>query len=330
MYQTNRRHYLIVEMDLNDPRFINPLEKQGYGMDAQWVDEFHHALWVNATGEKQGYYSDFTGVHHLAKAYKDAYVYDGQYSVHRKKHFGTKTENPGHQFIVFSQNHDQIGNRMLGERTGQLTSFEMQKLLAAAVMAGPYLPLLFMGEEWSEAHPFSYFVSHTDPKLAEAVTHGRKEEFEAFHAMGDAPDPMAAETFLQSKLQWDLLDREPHETMLRYYKALIELRKKQPILHNLHREQLSVQCNEEHQTLMLHRWHENKDIVCLMNFSKTEQKMELPAYTNKWHKIFDSAEPQWRGPVSAPDTISQHYGSLIVRIQPESILLYKNHCTHEG
>ncbi|MDB5263818.1 MAG: malto-oligosyltrehalose trehalohydrolase, partial [Adhaeribacter sp.] len=141
---TGRRHHLIVESDLNDTRFINPLEDQGYGMDAQWIDEFHHALRVTATAEKTGYYADFTGIDHLAKSYKDAYVYDGQYSPHRLKTFGVKAQdNPGRQFVVFSQNHDQVGNRMLGERTSQLVSFEMQKLLAGAVLVSPYLPMLF-------------------------------------------------------------------------------------------------------------------------------------------------------------------------------------------
>ncbi len=185
--ETGRTHHLIVELDLNDPKFINPLEEQGFGMDAQWIDEFHHALRVTATGESTGYYSDFTGISHLAKAYQDAYVYDGQYSPHRFKKFGLKAENhPGQQFIVFSQNHDQVGNRMLGERTSQLVSLEMQKLMAGAVLVSPYLPMLFMGEEYAEPNPFLYFVSHTDPDLVEAVRKGRKAEFAAFHALGEA------------------------------------------------------------------------------------------------------------------------------------------------
>lgn len=157
MKTTGRKHYLIVELDLNDNRFINPVSQCGYGMDAQWIDEFHHALRVTATGEQNGYYSDFHGIEHLAKAYKDAYVYDGRFSPHRKKTFGVKTENEGKQFVVFSQNHDQIGNSMLGERAGQLVSFEMQKLMAGAIVTSPYLPMFFMGEEWSEPHPFFVF-----------------------------------------------------------------------------------------------------------------------------------------------------------------------------
>jgi maltooligosyltrehalose trehalohydrolase len=318
---TGKKHHLIVELDLNDNRFINPMEKEGYGMDAQWIDEFHHALRITAGGDRSGYYSDFEGIRHLAKAYKDAYVYDGIYSDHRKKTFGIRTDNPGRQFIVFSQNHDQVGNRMLGERTSQLVSFEMQKLLAGAVFVSPYLPMLFMGEEWGEPNPFLYFVSHTDPELAEAVRQGRKEEFAAFHAEGEAPDPMAQETFENSKLQWELISREPHSKLFNYYKALISLRKTQPTLYNLNRDQLDVQYNEGQNTLILSRWHDEQKLICLMNFSGSSQTFLLPSSSNQWDKIFDSADPVWNGTSTAPETIDA--GSEIA-IQPESFIIYSN------
>ena len=320
--ETGRRHYLIVESDLNDTRFINPLEDQGFGMDAQWIDEFHHALRVTATGEQNGYYADFTGIAHLAKAYKDAYVYDGQYSPHRFKKFGVKAQdNPGRQFIVFSQNHDQVGNRMLGERTSQLVSYEMQKLLAGAVMVSPYLPMLFMGEEYSEPHPFLYFVSHTDPELAEAVRKGRKAEFAAFHSQGEAPDPMAEETFRESKLQWQLLNQEPHQTMLRYYQSLIALRKQHPVLNHLNREQLAVTHEEESRTLLLHRWQAEQHLICLMNFSKGQQVIKIPEIVPEWHKLLDSGDPQWNGPAPSPDSINS---GTEITLKPESIVIYGN------
>ncbi|MGI8637466.1 MAG: malto-oligosyltrehalose trehalohydrolase [Segetibacter sp.] len=318
---TSRTHYLIVELDLNDTRFIDPLEKQGYGMDAQWADEFHHALRVTTGEERSGYYSDFDGIIHLAKSYKDAYVFDGQYSLHRKKTFGVKAEdNPGKQFVVFSQNHDQVGNRMLGERTSGLVSFEMQKLMAAAVIVSPYLPMLFMGEEYSEPHPFLYFVSHTDPDLAEAVRKGRKAEFAAFHSQGEAPDPVDEKTFEKSKLQWQLLQQPQQKTMFEYYKTLISLRKQEPALYSLNRHQLNVEENEENKTLFLHRWHEGDHILCLMNFSKEEQQATLPTYQNDWVKLLNSADSQWSGPSRADAGAS---GGHEVTIQPESILIYK-------
>lgn len=316
---TGRKHYLIVELDLNDHRFINPVEKDGYGMDGQWIDEFHHALRVTATGEQSGYYSDFSGIAHLAKSYRDAYVYDGQFSPHRKKNFGIKTENEGKQFIVFSQNHDQVGNRMLGERSSQLVSFEMQKLLAGAVMVAPYLPMLFMGEEWSEPNPFLYFVSHTDKELAEAVRKGRKEEFAAFHAEGEAPDPVAEETFINSKLQWSMKEEGQHKIMLDYYKALIELRKTNSVLKDLNRKNLDVNYNEEEKTMLLRRWNTNEELICLMNFSKEQQGIDIPKKSRK--KIWDSADPKWGGPVPSSDDSSET--KIITR--PESILIYSSH-----
>ncbi|GAB2537631.1 malto-oligosyltrehalose trehalohydrolase [Rufibacter soli] len=321
MESTGRTHHMIVELDLNDTRFINQLQEQGYGMDAQWVDEFHHALRVTMTGENTGYYADFTGICDLAKAYRDAYVYDGQYSPHRKKCFGIKAEhNPGQQFIVFNQNHDQVGNRMLGERLGHLVNFEMQKLAAAAVIFSPFLPMLWMGEEYSEANPFQYFVSHTDPGLAEAVRKGRKEEFAAFHAQGEAPDPMSEKTFQQSKLQWELLDQEPHQTMLRYYQTLLRLRRELPALKHLNREQVSVEENEAHKTLVLRRWHEDNQVVCLMNFSPDQQTLLLPLGAKEWQLVLDSASPEWGGKQAAEALVA---GGAKVTLHPESLLVYQ-------
>ncbi len=319
--QTGRKHYLIVELDLNDTRFINPVNKAGYGMDAQWIDEFHHALRVTSGQEKTGYYSDFNAVESLAKSYQDAYVYDGTFSEHRKKNFGMKTENPGEQFVVFSQNHDHVGNRMLGERTSQLVSFEMLKLLAGAVLVSPYLPMLFMGEEYGEKNPFQYFVSHTDPELAEAVRKGRKKEFEAFHMDGEAPDPLAEETFERSKLQWELIDQEPHKTLLQFYKELIAIRKMQQPLCVLNRKEVSVEHNTEARVIVLRRQHQLQDVICLMNFSIHEQAVEVPVYAPLWYKLLGSSDLQWRGLQDMP---AQVQGELALTLPPESITLYSN------
>lgn len=317
-----RSHYLIVELDLNDNRFIKPLDQDGFGMDAQWVDEFHHALRTTAGEGSTGYYSDFNGISHLAKSYQDAYVYDGQYSPHRDKKFGVKADdNPGKQFIVFSQNHDQVGNRMLGERTSDLLSFEMQKLLAAAVIFSPYLPMLFMGEEWAEPNPFQYFVSHTDPDLAEAVRKGRKEEFAAFHSAGEAPDPMSEETFIKSKLQWEIINREPHQTMLNYYRRLISLRKALPALNHLNRKHLRVSFDEAKKTLILRRWHKELEVVCFMNFSNSNQTVQASSASDKWYLLLNSASSEWKGSASNAGKVSSKED---VTIPPEAILVYTN------
>ena len=202
--ETGRKFYLIAESDLNDVQVINPPAKGGFGMDAQWCDDFHHALHALTTGETDGYYEDFGKLEDLEKVFNEAFVYSGIYSAHRKKTFGSNaSQHPARQFVVCMQNHDQVGNRMLGERLPALVSFPMLKLAAAAYLLSPYLPMLFMGEEYGETNPFLYFISHTDPELVKAVQEGRKKEFKAFKWAGNIPDPQSEETFLSSCLSWN-------------------------------------------------------------------------------------------------------------------------------
>ncbi|MBC8151320.1 MAG: malto-oligosyltrehalose trehalohydrolase [Bacteroidetes bacterium] len=325
MVTTRRQHYLIVECDLNDPRFIDPLAEGGYGMDAQWNDEFHHALRVTVGEERKSYYADYGGVGDLAKAYRDAYVHDGQFSGFRQRPFGHKVDtNPGQQFVVFSQNHDQVGNRMLGERSSQLVSFDRLKVMAGAVMVSPFLPLLFMGEEWGESNPFLYFVSHTDPDLAETVREGRKKEFSAFNQHGEAPDPMAMETFSQSKLQWELLRTDPHQILLRYYQTLIALRKRLPALRHPDRQRMTVVEQPGQSTLIVHRWHDEQHVLCLLNFANAQEPVTLPEVGQLWQKQFDSTEPQWAAPDapasgSAPDMLTD---AQILVLPPQSFIIY--------
>lgn len=318
MRLTGRTHYLMVELDLNDTKFIEPVDQGGYGMDAQWIDEFHHALRMTTGNEPTGYYSDFNGIGHLAKAYKDAYVYDGQWSPHRNKAFGVKaTRAENKNFIVFSQNHDQVGNRMLGERTSSLVSFGLQKTMAAAVVLSPYLPLLFMGEEWSEPHPFQYFVSHGDEALCEAVRKGRKEEFAAFHSQGEAPDPVAKETFNGSKLQWHLTEEGRHKQMLDYYKALLRLRKTHPSLQQRNRETMEVKLLNGQNVLELFYHDEDRWAVCFFNFSKTAVPVKL-IRADEWVLALDSTAPQWGG---AGETRFTHEGFAL---EPESVVVLTN------
>lgn len=331
--------YLIAECDLNDTRYLHSLQEDGYGMDAQWLDEFHHALRVAAGQEPLGYYADFDGIGQLAKSYRDAYVFDGIYSPHRRRKFGTRADRiPGERFVVFSQNHDQVGNRMLGERTSRLLNVEMQKLLAGAIFCAPYLPMLFMGEEWGEPNPFLYFVSHSDPDLVEAVRQGRKAEFEAFHLQGEPPDPQAEETFLQSRLQWDLPVSEPHNTLFHYYRALIRFRKEDPVLSRPDRAGLETFVLEPQQVLMVRRddrripadepaWQ----VLCLMNFSGAQQDVRLPfshpgefGQARRWHKAFDSTSPPWKELSPTPESI--HDGEMI-RLEPASFTVYRRALT---
>lgn len=315
---TGLKHHLIVELDLNDNKFINPFKQGGYAMDAQWIDEFHHALRVTSGQAKTGYYADFNGIEHLAKAFTDAYVYDGQYSAHRKKKFGIEAKgNAGKQFIVFSQNHDQVGNRMLGERTSTLVSFEMLKLLAGAVFCGPYLPLIFMGEEYGEINPFQFFISHGDEKLVEAVREGRKKEFEAFHHEEDTPVPQAESTFNSSKLNWNSLNEKKHQLMLKFYTALIKLRKSLTALVTLNRNQLKVDVFKEQNCLILKRWEGGQEVRCVMNFSPQQQV--LPILNGLDYELqLNSAAIEWGGSGNHPLVFTDNN----ITISPESILIF--------
>ncbi len=224
--QRGRHLVLIAESDLNDPRIVRSREAHGYGLDAHWNDEFHHALHGILTGERNGYYEDFGLLEHLAKSLQHAYVYDGNYSVHRDRAHGRPIDDlPGDRFVVFAQNHDQIGNRARGERLSRLVSLGRQKIAAALVLTSPFVPMLFQGEEFGASSPFLYFSQH-DPELGKKVSEGRKNEFNVFGWNPDeVPDPQNVSTFEQSKLPWNEVKEESHASLLRWHKKLIALRR---------------------------------------------------------------------------------------------------------
>lgn len=315
--QTGRMHYLIAECDLNDPRYITPVEANGLGMDAQWVDEFHHALRVSAGEPAKGYYKDFSGIRHLAKSYKDAYVYTDMYSKERKKTFGrSATGHAPSQFVVFSQNHDQTGNRMLGERTSMLFSFELYKLFAAAVLFSPYLPMLFMGEEWGETNPFLYFVNHGDEGLIEMVRAGRGAEFAEMFSEGSPPDPQDEATFMHSKLNWNLLSEDRHACIFRYYQRLIALRKRYLSSKNTR----NVVVLEEDNCLLLEQGTSGQDslVWCVMNFSAHQHILDIPGHILISEELLNSAAAQWLGTGS---TLIENNPKKII-VQPESFIAY--------
>jgi len=236
-----RKCYLTAESNLNDSRLIRPKEQGGFCIDAQWNDDFHHCIHTLLTREHDGYYIDFGKMSHLVKSMKEGFVYSGEYSAYRKKNHGNSSRDiPAHKFIVFSQNHDQIGNRAVGGRLSQTQSFEKLKLAAGLVLLSPYIPLLFMGEEYGETAPFQYFISHSDESLIEAVRRGRREEFASFGWKGEVPDPQAESTFLNSKINIGLHQEGRHNVLFRFYKELIRLRKEVPALSNLSKESVEV------------------------------------------------------------------------------------------
>ncbi len=286
---------VIPESDLNDVRAITPRELGGYGLDGQWNDDFHHCVHTLLTGERSGYYEDFGTLEHLAKAYREGFVYSGQYSPYRKRRHGNSSRTrPAHQFVVFSQNHDQVGNRMQGDRLAALVSFEALKLAAVCVILSPFVPLLFMGEEYGEDAPFLYFVDHSDPALIEAVRNGRKEEFRAFSWEGEPPDPQAEETFRRARIDWTKRCQGRHGSLLALYHALIGLRRDLPVL-TAPAAEATVRAID--QLLILERTlPDGEATLCLLNFARQDNKHITCLPGGAWDLVLDSADVAWDGP----------------------------------
>ena len=232
--ELGRTLWVIAESDLNDPRVVRPVELGGYGSDAQWSDDFHHALHAVLTGERFGYYVDFGTVADLAAALSRVFVFDGRHSVYRRRRHGRPaTGLSGHRFVGYAQNHDQVGNRPAGERSASLLSPGLLRVAAALVFTSPFVPLLFAGEEWGASTPFLYFTDHQDPRVAAAVPQGRRQEFASFGwPAASVPDPQDEATFRRSRLDWSEVDREPHASLLAWYRSLIRLRTSQPALRD--------------------------------------------------------------------------------------------------
>lgn len=269
--RTGRRKILIAELDLNDPRFIRPRERGGLGMQAQWNNEHHHAIRTVLTEENIGYYMDFGKPAQIGKSITDAYVYTGEYSRSRKHFFGrAPVDATTDQFVVFAHNHDQIGNRPLGDRLSTLLTPDALRLMAGFTILSPYLPLLFMGEEYGETAPFHYFTDHQDPELIKNIREGRKAEFSAFAGKAEFSDPQSEKTFEESKLNWDLLDQIEHHRLFRFYQYLISLRKTHRVFQNTDRSTIQlIQTGNDH-IVAFRRRSEDSYLYFLFNFSRTD------------------------------------------------------------
>ena len=318
-----RQVYLIGESAANDVRLIRDVPAGGYGLDAQWNDDFHHAVHVLLTGEKTGYYQDYGKFRHLVKAFAEGFAYSGQYSAYRRRRHGTSSEDiPARRFVVFTQNHDQVGNRAQGERLSGLVSFEKLKLAAALYLLSPFVPLVFMGEEYGETAPFLYFTSHSEPALIEAVRRGRREEFSAFRWQGEILDPQDEATFKCARLNHHLRYESEHRTLLAYYQALIRLRREVPALRNLDKKVMQVTDDEKAKILWLHRWQPGSEAAIIYNCGEDEAAVSLPVPEGRWQKRFDSAEVVWGGDGSSTPETLQSEGELIIPVKPASAVLF--------
>ena len=267
---------VIAESDLNDPRVVARRESGGMGMDAQWSDDFHHALFAVLCGGKvDGYYADFGAMGQLAKALEQSFVYDGIYSRFRNRvHGKTARHLEQHRFLGYIQNHDQVGNRAVGDRLGEIVGFHRAKVAAAVVLLSPFIPMIFQGEEWAASSPFQYFADHEDPEMARLVREGRKREFAPFGwALESIPNPEARETFERSKLKWDEMYHGEHAEMLEWYRELIRLRRRTPSLNAAEPGQTSVSYDEQGKTVSMVRG----SVALYCNLGEREWSFGLPS-----------------------------------------------------
>ncbi len=293
--RAGRKLYMIAESDFNSPRIVRSSETGGYNFDAQWLDDFHHALYVLLDKDGKSRYGDFGEIEQLAKAYTDGFVHSGEFVTFRKRKHGASSAGiPGDRFVAFNQNHDQIGNRVKGERLSVLVDFERLKLASAALIFSPYIPLLFMGEEYGEDNPFFYFFSFSDPELVKAVRKGRKKEFESYKWKEEPPDPQDKSTFNKSKIDRNKRLTGKHRIMLEWTKKLISIRRSYNALQNTEKNDLRIYLNHE-MGFILHRKSENEDehLLFFFNFSDSAITFNVPSQSDEWIKILDSKDSRW-------------------------------------
>jgi maltooligosyltrehalose trehalohydrolase len=321
-----RPRHLIAESDLNDTRVLRAREQGGYGMDAQWLDDFHHCVDAILNQGKSEYARDYGSPSQLLKAYREGYVYSGEYCPFRDRRFGrSSADRAGKEFVVFIQNHDQVGNRLTGDRLSSLVDFESAKLAAGALLVSPYIPLLFMGEEYGETNPFLFFADYGDEDLRQAVREGRKREFNFMHATGEVPDPMGEDSFAKSRLDWNSPGRDRHRVTLEFYRTLLRMRRELPALRRLDRDRMEA--NMWDGVLFLRRWiarpggEVESDVACLLNFNPAPSRRRLQAGDVSWSLLFDSADQRWEGPGSV--AAANPGGGEEVYLQPRSFVVYR-------
>jgi len=295
-----RRLDLIAESADNDPRVVSPTAVGGLGLDAQWNDDFHHALHAALTGERLGYYADFGDVGQLARSMSEGFVYQGQYSRHRsRRHGASSTGIEPERFVLFAQNHDHVGNRPQGDRLASLVSPDALRLAAAVLLLSPGVPMLFMGEEYGETAPFAYFVDHADPELREAVRRGRREEMTGLGWMEETADALAERTFQAAVLDQSQRFAPGHAQLWALYRSLIDLRRTHSALTRSARPQAQAYAHGDVVTLA--RSDSTESVCSLFNFSAVEAVARLPVPSggagrpSSWTLLIDSAEPTLGG-----------------------------------
>ncbi|HEV2425752.1 MAG TPA: malto-oligosyltrehalose trehalohydrolase [Terriglobia bacterium] len=315
---TGRKLWVIAESDLNDARVIRAPGQGGYGFDAQWSDDFHHAVHVLLTGEKSGYYADFGGIGPLAATLRDGWFLSGQHSKYRRCRHGNSPRGlPRDRFVVCWQNHDQVGNRAAGDRLSTIVDFERLKLAAAVTLLSPFVPLLFMGEEHGETAPFQYFTSHSDADLIEAVRRGRAGEFSSFGWTQEIPDPQAESTFLRSKLSHTQMAGGVHQILWHFYRELIRFRR-----GHLQTGKQQVEVEGFAMSLALRCSSVKSTTLAFFNFGSEPESVTLPCPAGGWRKLLDSSEERWAGPGTALPALFESGGQITLTLGPASCAGY--------
>jgi maltooligosyltrehalose trehalohydrolase len=289
---SGRAFHLIAESDLNSPRIVRPPDDGGQGFDAQWLDDFHHSLYPLLDPEGRRHYTDYGRLEQLAKAYTEGFVFSGQYvSFRHRRHGASSAGIPGDRFVVINQNHDLPGNRPDGARLSALVDFDKLKLAAAAVLLSPYLPMLFMGEEYAEDAPFYFFSDYGDADVAAALNKSRQEQFAGFGWTENAPDPQDESTFLSSKLQWGLREQGRHFEMLQWHKQLIALRKSHPLLADLSKKNIRADLLGRSGLAVCRNAQDGWTwLLVLFNFSAGGLDAVVPYHVSGWARLLASSD----------------------------------------
>ncbi len=298
---------LIAESDLNDTHLVTPREAGGYGLDAQWSDDFHHAVHVALTGETEGYYADFEPLSALAKVCEKGFFHDGTWSSFREREHGKPVDTarmPGWRLVVCNQNHDQVGNRARGDRLAEQLDDDQLACAALLTLAGPFTPMLFQGEEWAATAPFAFFTSHPEEELGRAVTEGRTREFAQMGwDLGAVPDPQDPATFQRSKLDWSEAEEGRHAVLLDVYRGLARLRRELPELTDPSMTSTRCEVDEEARWFLMRRGN----VAVVVNAGDVEASVDLGGpHAVRW------ATPSGATVSGSTVTLPPHAGALLL------------------
>ena len=316
-----RRVHLIAESCLDGGQMVEGPDHGGYGLDAQWADDFHHSVHALLTGDRAGYYGVFGALGQLARTYRDAFIYGDAYVPHgRRIPASPAADIPAERFVVYAQNHDQVGNPMFGERLAMQAGFEELKLAAGLVLLSPFVPLLFMGEEYGEEAPFPFFVSFSDPALAAKVRGGRISDFASFEWAGRPPDPGDESTFESARLHHELAGSGRHRLLRTLYRELLRLRREVPALARLSRTDIEVTADETQGVLMVRRWTERDEALAVFSTGQAAASVVVPGGRPRLKRI-DSSDERWGGSGTViPDAFGEGLEAKL-EMKPRSFVL---------